>query len=559
MIHHLFGVRTPLRDGCVLVADVYLPSRGVEGCPTVVIRTPYSKQNPLYTGPASYLAEHGYAVFVQDVRGRGDSEGEFYPFFNNEGPDGYDTIEWVAEQPWSNGRIGMMSGSYCGWVQWCAAARRPPHLVTMVSASAAARWFQQVPFHNGVFTMPALPWLFGLRGHMPQDRTLIANWTEVLYHLPLIMTDEFMGVEMPVWKEWLEHSRFDEFWQSRRLQPADFAAVTQPVLHITSTYDGTQPGALFVWEGAQAYSSAAGEQRMLFGPWDHLGAASSFQKPTLGGVDFGPDSALDINDLHRRWFDRWLKEIPSDEFDTVARVFFTGVNRWEDAGTWPPPGEYRSWYLQSGGSANSASGDGSLTPEPPGDEAADTFLYDPRDPVIDVPDIEVYNRPDPLNPVEPPLMRDFVERREDVLVYTSAVLERDLVVAGEPRIVLFGGSDAPDTEWHAWLTDVSPDGTSTTLVRGQMAARFRESLSEEHLMEPGMTYCFEFEMLSLAHVFSAGHRIRLAIASSDFPTYARNQNTGHPIGMDDEVRAARNVVVHSSAYPSRILLPTVEG
>jgi putative CocE/NonD family hydrolase len=571
-VRHLWGVRITMRDGSKLVADIHLPPAGAESepptikpdrYPSVVIRTPYSKQNPLYTDPAWYLARHGYAVLVQDVRGRGDSDGEFYPFFNNEGPDGYDTIEWAAAQPWSNGRVGMMGGSYAGWVQWCAAALRPPHLVTMVSASAATHWFQQVPYHNGVPTLPQLPWLWSLRGRVPQDRTLVDNWTQAFLHLPLIDADRVLGAEMPVWREWFQHSRLDEWWQSRRLHPADFEAVTQPVLHITSTYDGTQPGALNAWRGALAHSPAAGRQRMVFGPWDHLGAASSLQKSTLGGLDFGPDAVLDVNELHRRWFDRWLREPAEvterapEEPDAVARVFYTGVNRWQDEAAWPPAERGVPWYLRSRGVANTAAGNGELSADPPEDEPPDTFRYDPLDPVIDVLDLEVYARPDPLNPVEPPLVRDFVESRSDVLIYTSRPLTRDLVVAGEPRLVLFGGSDAPDTDWHAWLTDVAPDGTSTTLVRGQLCARFRDSLAEEHLMEPDTIYRFEFELLSLAHVFLAGHRVRLVVASSDFPTYARNQNTGHPPAMDGEVRVAVNVVAHDGDHPSHVLLPVV--
>jgi putative CocE/NonD family hydrolase len=556
-IRHLWGVKTTVRDGTVLVGDVYLPAGPTSPCPSVVIRTPYNKQNIYYPGPAAYLAGHGYAVLVQDVRGRCDSGGEFYPFFNNEGPDGYDTIEWVAEQAWSDGRVGMMGGSYGGWVQWCAAAMRPPHLVTFVSASAATRWFQQVPYHNGVPTLAHLPWLFGLRGHANQDGTLYSRWADAFLHLPLYTTDELIGAELPVWREWLEHSRFDEFWQSRRLSPQDFAAVTQPVLHITSTYDGTQPGELFTWRGALAHSPAAERDCMVFGYWDHLGAASSVQKQTQGGVDFGSDSVIDVNDLHRRWFDRHLKQCADAEEFPRAMVFFTGVNRWKDMASWPPAGADVSWFLHSGGNANSTAGDGLLSTERPGEEPDDSLLSDPSDPVTDVPDVEVYNLPpDPTNPREPPLVRDFVEDRGDVLVYTSRPMEDDLVVAGEPRVVLFGGSDCPDTDWHAWLADVDADGTSLTLVRGQLCARFRDSLVEEKLMEPGKIYRFEFELLSLAHVFQAGHRIRLVVGPSDFPTYARNQNTGHPIGMDAEVRVARNIVRHSAEHPSHVILPT---
>src|SRR5215472_18231896 len=169
-LRHLWGLRVPMRDGVALAADVHLPPEpDIRALPTVVIRTPYGRQTLMYTDPAFYLAARGYAVMVQDVRGRGDSDGDFYPFFNNEGPDGFDTVEWAADQPWSSGRIGMMGGSYCAWVQWCAASESPPHLVTMVSSSAAARWMQQVPFHNGVPTLVHLPWLFALGGRVMQE------------------------------------------------------------------------------------------------------------------------------------------------------------------------------------------------------------------------------------------------------------------------------------------------------------------------------------------------------------------------------------------------------
>jgi putative CocE/NonD family hydrolase len=296
---------------------------------------------------------------------------------------------------------------------------------------------------------------------------------------------------------------------------------------------------------------------MVFGYWDHLGAASSMQKPSFGGVDFGPDSAIDVNDLHHRWFDRWLKEVePADEFP-VARVFFTGINTWRDCESWPPPMIDMLWYLHSDGSANSKDGNGTLSGSLPKVEPPDGFCYDPMDPVIDVPDLDRYGKLDPTNPLEPPLVRDFVESRSDVLVYTSDPIEEPLRVAGEPRVVLYGGSDSPDTDWHAWITDVAPDGTSVTLVRGQIGARFRDGLAEEDLMTRGEVYRFEFELLSLAHVFRAGHRIRFVLASSDFPTYARNQNTGHPIGLDDKVRVATNFIRHEQEYPTHVVLPVV--
>ena len=561
-LRHLFGVPVPMRDGTMLAADVHLPGPVDHGpYPTLLVRTPYGRQNFLYTDPADYFAVHGYAVVSQDVRGRFDSEGEFYPFFNNEGPDGYDTIEWIADQPWSTGRIGMFGGSYAGWVQWCAAAQRPPHLTTMVSASAAARWLQQVPFHNGVPTLAHLPWLFGLAGRMGQAAGLV-DWSRVFMHLPLRTMDAEAGRELPVWREWLARPLLDDWWSSRRLSDEDFAAVTQPVLHITSSNDGTQPGALTVWDGARCNAASKDLQFMIFGAWDHFGAASPFQKRTLGGVDLGPESSLDVNALHVTWFDRWLRDdAPVDDAvsEPRARLFLTGVNAWFAADAWPPTGRELALHLASDGHANSNAGDGRLRTTADASKGYDEFVYDPNNPVLDVPTLDVYKRLDPLNPVESALRRPFVEQRDDVLVYTSDAFAEELTIAGEPRVALWGSSDVEDTEWHVWLADVAPDGESQILSRGQMGARFREGLDREVLLEPGTPSSFTFELLSLAHRVRPGHRLRLIVASSDFPTYCRHQNIGGPFGESAEVRVAKNRIHHGGVFASVLLLPVVEA
>jgi hypothetical protein len=557
-LRHLFKLRVPMRDGITLAADVHLPGPAHTGpWPTILIRTPYSKQNLYYSDPARYLAVRGYAVVVQDVRGRFDSEGDFYPFFNNEGPDGFDTLEWVADQPWCTGRIGMMGGSYGGWVQWCAAAEGPPNLVTFVSASAATRWMQQVPFHNGVPTLIHLPWLLGLASKVGQELGM-TDWEQVYHHLPLRTMDErAAGRPLPVWREWLARPDFDDWWHERRLQPEDFAAVTQPVLHITSHYDGTQPGELEVWRGSLEHSPSP-EHHMIFGCWEHEGAASSFQKRNPAGFDYGPEAVIDINAIHAEWFDSWLR----DEDEAAAyvhpriRIFFTGPNRWHSDEAWPPKGTELELFLGSDGSANASSGDGCLSREP-GEDAVDTYAYDPNKPTGEFADLAPWRQMSPLLPIEASVLRPYVEERDDVLVYTSEPLDDDLAVAGEPRMELHGGSDAPDTDWHVYIADVWPDGTSQALVRGEMGARYRNSLQHAELMEPDEVYRFEFELLSLAHVFRRGHRVRLVVTSSNFPTYCRNQNVAEPFGESEEVRVANNRVHHGTTHPSCVVLPVV--
>lgn len=544
------------RDGTRLSSDVYLPGPADSGpWPVVLMRTPYGKQALYYTDPARYLAARGYAVVVQDVRGRFDSDGEFYPFFNNERHDGFDTLAWIAEQPWCNERVGMMGGSYAGWVQWCAAAERPPNLVTFVSASAATRWMQQVPFHNGVPTLIHLPWLLSLSTKVGQDNSLI-DWSQVFQHLPLKTMDERAGRELSVWREWLGRPDFDEWWQSHRLHDEDFAAVSQPVLHITSHYDGTQPGELYTWTGSMQHSPTKDLHYMIFGCWEHEGAASTFQKRNPSGFDYGPEAVIDVNAIHETWFDCWLRdeeEAQSYE-EPQVRIFYTGLNRWHTDSTWPPEGDVLELFLASGGSANSAAGDGRLVSRP-GPEAVDAFTYDPANPTSEFSDPTQWAQLSPVVPIEIAVLRPFVEERDDVLVYTSEPLDDDLIVAGEPWVSLRGGSDAPDTDWHVYLADVAPDGTSQALVRGEMGARYRNSLAQPELMEPDEVYTFEFELLSVAHVFRQGHRVRLVVASSNFPTYCRNQNIGSAFGESDEIRVANNRIHHGGSQPSALRLP----
>ena len=558
-LRHLWKQTVTVRDGTRLSQDVYLPGPQERGpWPTVLIRTPYGKQHLYYTDPARALAAHGYAVVVQDVRGRFDSDGEFYPFFNNEGPDGFDTITWVADQPWCNGRVGMMGGSYGGWVQWCAAAEGPPNLVTFVSASAATRWMQQVPFHNGVPTLIHVPWLLSLATRVAQDTSLI-DWFDVFHHLPFETMDERAGRVLPVHREWLSKPDFDDWWRSRRLQPEDYAKVTQPVLHITSHLDGTQPGELETWRQSLAHSPSRERHYMIFGCWEHESAASSFQKRVSGGLDYGPEAVIDINEIHVRWFDAWMREEGEAAAydDPRVRIFYTGLDRWHSDTAWPPRGRTGEFFLAGSGSANSAAGDGRLESEP-GDEAHDVYAYDPQHPTSEYQDLSAWHQMSPLVPVEIAVFRPHVEERDDVLVYTSKRLDADLVVAGEPRIRLFGGSDAPDTDWHAYLADVYPDGRAQVLVRGEMGARYRDSLERPELMQPDQVYKFEFELLSVAHVFRQGHSVRLVVTSSNFPTYFRNQNVAGPVGGSDVTRVANNRIHHGREHPSALVLPVVD-
>jgi len=548
-----WNVPVTMRDGAPLATDIYFPAAGPDGgpYPAVLTRTPYDKQNPgAHYGP--YLSDRGFVVVAQDVRGRHGSDGPWVPF-RHEGPDGCDTVEWVARQPWCTGRVGTFGGSYGGWYQWALARERPPHLTTMVSTASCGAWMEEIPYHNGCVMLVMLGWLALTGGRTMQNPALTTDWPEVFRHLPLRTMDRRLGRDLPTWREWLDHPTLDDYWRALRLDD-DFARIDVPTLHITGWFDDDQPGALFMFDGMRARSPRAAEQHLVIGPWDHAGTRTPRQ--VLGGVDFGAGALTDIRDLHRRWFDRWLRDA-ADAGDAeampAARLFVTGVNAWRDSAAWPPPGvEVRPLYLRSEGRANTLAGDGRLDDvAAAADEPADTYTYDPENPVPGVLDENFYS-PDA---VETPLDLRFQHRRDDVLVYTGAAAQTPTVIAGYPVVHLYGSSDAPDTDWFADLHDVAPSGASMILAQGQMRARFRDSLEHEVLMQSGKVYAFRLRLSAVGHVVRPGHRLRLTVTSSRFPTFDRNPNTGHPIGQDAELRVATNRIHHDGAHASRLELP----
>ncbi|HVT76337.1 MAG TPA: CocE/NonD family hydrolase [Acidimicrobiales bacterium] len=529
-----------MRDGVELSSDVWFPPAGIDGgpYPVLLFRTPYGNQGAAPLRYAKYLSDRGFVVALQDVRGRHDSDGDFYPF-NYEGPDGYDSVEWFAQQEWCSGRVGMFGGSYVGWVQWAAARERPPHLTTLVSTAAAGRWCEELPYNNGMTYLPLFGWLNTVAGRIWNDSGSI-DWQTVYRTLPLRDLPKAIGRDMPVVHDWLDHPFLDDYWTSVRLTADDFASIDLPVLHITGWYDGDQPGTLFFYDGMRAHSPARDQQHVLIGPWDHGGTRVPAR--TTGGVDFGEDAVFDVLDLHARWFDRFLNETDNGvDRDDRVRYFAMGTNAWRTAEAWPPAGTATSYFLGPEGSLATAAGDGS-----------DSYVYDPMDPVVTSTDWCFYPTP-PQQYAAAPIDRRFAERRADVLVYTSEAVTADFDIAGKPMVHLEASSDCADTDWIVWLTDVAPSGASTLLTQGRMRARFRESLSSEVLMTPGERYAFTFECDATAHTFLPGHRIRVDVTSSDFPTYARNLNTGGVSADEVDPRVATNTVFHSS----RVELPVV--
>ena len=544
----LFDQRVPMRDGVTLSADVYLPpasGQPDERFPVVLMRTPYVKAQLRTMESARYFAGQGFAYVTMDVRGRGDSDGVFTPYVND-GSDGYDAIEWLAAQPWSDGSVGTIGGSYPGRIQWLTALEQPPHLRAMVVLVSPADPFVETP--TGLPSPMHICWLHYVSGRVNQLMEAV-NWLSVYEHLPLLTMDEMVGRPLPRWRSDVAHPQLDDYWEPLRYQ-SKLDRVSVPVLHISGWYDDEQVGTPANFAGMverAATAEARRSQRLLMGPWGH--AVNTVSK--LGEVDFGPQSLIDLRGEQVRWFNRWLRGRGEGADDAPARIFIMGENVWRDEREWPlARTRWIRYYLHSAGSANSRFGDGSLSPQAPQTEAQDVYVYDPARPApfITEPTSSQIGGPDDYSAVE---------RRDDVLVYVTEPLSADMEVTGPITVELYAASSAPDTDFMAKLVDVHPTGFTQRLCDGMVRARFRDGMDRPSLIQPGEIYKYTVDCWNTAQVFRAGHRIGLEIASSAFPKYDRNLNTGAPLGQTSEMSVATQRIYHDAEHPSCVILPII--
>lgn len=542
----LFNQRVPMRDGVTLSADIYLPAGKLKKWPVILTRTPYVKADMGVVQRAVQFVKRGYVYVSMDVRGRGDSDGNFTPYFG-EGPDGYDCIEWCAHQEWSNGKIGTYGGSYLGRIQWLAALEQPPHLCSMVVLVPPSDPFVETP--TGVPSPMHLCWLHYVSGRVVQPMDAVA-WENVYEHLPLISMDEQAGHPNQHWRNDIEHPQLDDYWKPLCYQQ-HFSELSVPTLHISGWYDDEQIGTPLNFIGMTrhgATTQARASQRLLMGPWGHNVNASS----KVGELDFGPQALIDLYGEVTRWFDRWLPDSPQTKQDAPVRIFIMGENAWRDEQEWPlARTRWTPFYLRGGGNANSRFGDGTLSTElPSAEEAADTYIYNPANPtpfLTDPTSAQIGEADD----------YTAVQRRDDVLVYQTELLEQACEVTGPIKVELYASSSAPDTDFMAMLIDVWPNGYRQRLCDGMVRARFREGMEKPTLIEPGQTYRYQIDCWNTAHVFKAGHRICVQISSSAFPKFDRNLNTGAALGKTSEFVSAEQHIYHNAAHPSAILLPII--
>lgn len=544
-------VRVPMRDEVELSADIYLPDSPGKH-PSVLVRTPYSNNDETAIERARFLVARGYAVIMQDVRGRWDSDGTYYPFVN-EADDGFDTQQWIGRQPWSDGKIGTSGGSYLGITQWQSARNASPHLTCMAPRVAPSDFWDHLVYSHGAFQLAFMA-TWGMRTNARTGQTVdFQNWSSVFASLPIADIDRAAGRSTDFWKDWIAHDSYDDYWQ-RISNRDEYGSILSPAYNMGGWFDPFVGGTFENFNGLRNHGGSveAEQSKIIVGPWKHPLSIST----KTGDVDFGGHSQVDLDSEELRWFDYWLRGVDNGIVnEPPIRLFIMGSNVWRDEHTWPlDRTDWQKWYLHSAGGANTLRGDGILSTESPLHEPEDAFVYDPAAPV------QTHGGNNCCSPeIVPwgPYDQRGVEMRSDVLCYTSAPLTADTEVTGPIKLTLFAASDSRDTDWTGKLNDVRPDGYAMNLCDGIIRARFRADPSNPTLLDPGVVYEYEIDLDVTGNVFKRGHRIRIDISSSNFPRFDRNPNSGAAWGHELEFRVARQTVHHSTRYPSHLTLPVI--
>jgi putative CocE/NonD family hydrolase len=559
-------VSVKMRDGVILRGDIFRPD--AEGkFPVLLQRTPYRRSIWGYgVDFAQRAASRGYIVFLQDVRGRYTSDGEWYPFLH-ESEDGYDTIEWIAAQPYSDGRVGMFGGSYVGATQMLAAIAHPPHLAGICPIVTASDYHNGWTYQGGAFEQWFNEsWTSGLaQDTLARQIERMPRTPEDVNALPLTAYPIFnrnpagvinvsASTIAPYFLDWLAHPSYDNFWKRWSIEE-HYADSRVPALHVAAWYDIFLGGSLRNYIGLKAHAAteeARKGQRLLVAIGGHAGEGRK-----VGEVDFGLEAEkFNEGEVTLDWYD-FLFKGARNEFatDKAVRIFVMGIDQWRDEDDWPlARARSTKYYLHSQGRANTTHGNGSLSTLAPEAEASDEFIYDPAKPV---PTIGGPLCCDGDHLAPGPRDQRSVEERDDVLVYSTSPLDRDLEVTGPVRLEFFAASSAVDTDFTAKLLDVAPGGTAINLTEGILRGRYRDSQVTPAPLVRGQTYPFSVDLWATSNVFRTGHRLRLELSSSNFPRFDRNLNTGEPAANSDTWVKATNTILHDKTHPSALILPVV--
>jgi len=534
-IKHETKIPVPMQDGVNLAAEIYRPDAPGK-FPALMLLRYFRGRHQNVRG--EFFAKRGYAVVLVDCRGRYDSGGKWTPYVNDP-QDGYDAQQWIGRQDWCNGRIGTFGLSYNAFTSYMAAPLGSPYLKCIFARSGQQTNFGHL-YNDGVMQLNVI-FEFGLHTKQGSQTQRIFPVDDPHYRrLPLIgAVDEFAGVQHV--KDWFIHSRYDDYWKAYGIKEK-YSRIKAPAYFITGWYDNLLHEN---WRNFQGFRKQGGSKearegaKILVGNWAH------------GGSSGYPG----LLDLQSRWYDHWIKGIENgiDE-EPPIKIFVMGANKWRGEHEWPlARTKFTKFYLHSGGHANSVRGDGTLTAvSPPPNSSPDRFEYDPEKPVYTLGG-QISTHSDVRGPKD----RRSTQERNDVLVYTTDPLAEDLEVTGPVELQLYCASSAVDTDFTGTLTDVYPDGRAIHICEGIRGATLRESLEQPTPIEPGKIYPMTISLWETSMVFRAGHRIRLDVSSSNFPRYARNQNTGLPLGTSAEVKVAHQTIYHDVQYPSHLILPVI--
>ena len=547
-----------MRDGAKLRADIYRPTADGK-FPVLLVRTPYDKTNEMEFGAKA--AARGYVVVEQDVRGRFQSEGEWYPF-KNESQDGYDTVEWAASLPYANGKVGMFGGSYVGATQYLAAIAKPPHLAGICPNVTASNYHDGWTYQGGAFEQWFNEsWTTGLamntmRRRVEAGQNAVA-WTKILplTNYAVLESPPSAGLA-PYFADWLAHPNYDEYWKQWSIEE-HYAQIQVPVFSFGAWYDiflgGTLRNYARLRKEAGSDEAKRGQKLMVY-VGGHAGGSDNRK---VGAVDFGEKLPINFNEIMLSWYDALLKgQTSASATEKPVRIFVMGRNEWREEDDWPlSRAKTTKYYLHSAGAANTVSGDGILSTAAPGAEKSDQYTYDPNDaaPTLGGPLCCGPFPPAGLGPQD----QSKVESRSDVLVFTTPALTKDLEVTGPVSLDLYVSSSAVDTDFTGKLVDVWPNGLAQNLTEGILRLRYRNSQEKPEIAKAGETYRVTVDLWATSNVFLAGHKLRLEVSSSNFPRFDRNLNTGEEQAGATRMSKANNVIDHDKAHPSALVLPVV--
>ncbi len=559
-----------MRDGTRLAVDLYRPDApGLFA--GILSLTPYGKSRG--RDEARRFARRGYVVAMADLRGRYDSEGQWNPVSGHHPRDGHDLVQWLAKQDWSNGRIGMMGYSFVGWTQWWTAREHPPALKAIAPMVSPPDAFWNIPYQDGVVVGWMTDWFALHSGRVSQAvgdgpyGGYAARRARDLMHTPYIDINRSRGIQNAPWfDEVYGHNLAgDEIWQEISYQGEEnFSQITVPSLNATGWFDVQHSGAPSNYIGMKRYGATPEARRptLIIGPWAHALTRQEDGGRVIGPFDYGPDAPIDLRGYTIRWFDHFLKGIDNGvENDPPVYVFVMGANKWYAEEDWPlPQTRWTRYYFGSGGNANSLNGDGMLSTSLPGEAGSDTYVYDPAKPTL---------APWKGGHTEDGAIDVSAQQSaDDVLVYTSPPLTRDVEVTGPIEVKLYASTSARDTDWIVHLSDVAPDGTVSLLAEGVLRARSRDpdnsgAFNPETLstIEPNRVYEYTIKFWrATGNVFAEDHRIRVDISSSYYPFFLRNLNTGADnlaLVKESEAVIATQTVHHGGRTASHIVLPVI--